>query len=87
LHNGKVNTGCLHSLFVVFFHFPAMRKLVKKIFRKAGLPSETLLYTGERKDEKITVHVADYDETDFHESELTAVEQCMKEMVVTFRAS
>ncbi len=53
---------------------PSMRKLSKKRSQKAGLPSGTLVYTGEKKDEKISIHVVDYDEANLIESELTSVE-------------
>lgn len=54
-----------------------MRKLSKKRSKKAGLPSGTLVYTGEKKDEKISIHVVDYDEVNFVESELTSVDACI----------
>ncbi len=55
----------------------SMRKLTKKSTKKAGLPSETLVYTGEKKDEQIKVHIIDYDEANFIEQELTEVEACI----------
>jgi magnesium transporter len=54
-----------------------MHKLSKKRAKKAGLPSETLMYTGEKKDEKIKIHVVDYDEANCLEAELTSVEACI----------
>ena len=54
-----------------------MHKLTKKRTKKAGLPSETLVYTGEKKDEKIKIHVIDYNETVFDEQELSLVEACI----------
>jgi magnesium transporter len=54
-----------------------MPKFTKKRTKKAGLPSETLVYTGEKKDEKIKIHVIDYDETHFLETELSTVEACI----------
>lgn len=54
-----------------------MPKFTKKRSKKAGLPSETLMYTGEKKDEKIIIHVIDYDETNFLETELSAAEACI----------
>ena len=56
---------------------PSMRKLSKKRSKKAGLPSGTLVYTGEKKDEKISIHVVDYDEANLIESQLTSVEACI----------
>jgi magnesium transporter len=54
-----------------------MPKFTKKRTKKAGLPAETLVYTGEKKDEKIKIHVIDYDETNFLETELSTVEACI----------
>ncbi len=54
-----------------------MPRLSKKRSKKSGLPSETLLYTGEKKDEKIRIHVIDYDEANFTEQELTEVAACV----------
>src|SRR5512143_241125 len=54
-----------------------MPKFTKKRSKKAGLPSETLLYTGEKKGEKIIIRVIDYDETNFLETELSAAEACI----------
>jgi magnesium transporter len=55
----------------------SMRKSAKKHTKKAGLPSGTLMYTGEKRDEKISIHVVDYDEVNFLETELTSVEACI----------
>jgi magnesium transporter len=54
-----------------------MRKLAKKHSRKAGLPSGTLTYTGDKKDGKVRMHVVDYDDMNFLESEVTSVEECI----------
>ncbi len=54
-----------------------MTKLSRKRSKKSGLPAETLVYTGEKKDEKIEIHVIDYDEPNFIEQELTEVEACI----------
>jgi magnesium transporter len=54
-----------------------MLKLSKKRTKKAGLPSETLIYTGERKDGKITIDVIDYDESSIVEMQQAAVEACI----------
>ncbi len=54
-----------------------MPKFSKKRGKKAGLPSETLVYTGERKDEKITIHVIDYDEHRAEEKEISSIEECI----------
>jgi magnesium transporter len=54
-----------------------MRKFSKKHMKKVGLPSETLVYTGEKTDEKISIHIVDYDELNFLETEMTSVEACI----------
>jgi len=54
-----------------------MSKNRNKRVKKSGLPSETLVYTGERKDGTVKIHVIDYDEKDLVEAELTAVEACI----------
>jgi magnesium transporter len=56
---------------------PAMRNLSKKRSKKAGLPSGTLVYTGEKKDEQIKIHVIDYDEANFQEIEEASVDVCI----------
>jgi magnesium transporter len=45
--------------------------------RKAGLPSESLVYTGERTGGRVRIHVIDYDERELMETELTDVEACI----------
>ena len=54
-----------------------MHKLTRKRSKKTGLPSETLVYTGEKIDGKIKIHVIDYDEANFIEQELAGVEACI----------
>ncbi len=54
-----------------------MQKLSRKRAKKAGLPSETLVYTGDMKDEQINVNIINYDETNFLETRLSAVEACI----------
>jgi magnesium transporter len=56
---------------------PAMRNLTKKRSKKAGLPSGTLVYTGEKKDEQVKIHVIDYDEANFQEIEMASVDACI----------
>ncbi len=56
---------------------PVMRTLSKKRSKKAGLPSGTLVYTGERKDEQVKIHVIDYDDTNFQEIENASVDACI----------
>jgi magnesium transporter len=55
---------------------PSMRAQLKRRSRKAGLPSGTLVYTGEKRDQQIRIHVIDYDETTFEEKEVPSVEAC-----------
>jgi magnesium transporter len=54
-----------------------MPRPANKRTRKTGLPSESLVYTGDRKGGTIRVHVIDYDERDFLETELVDVEACI----------
>jgi len=56
---------------------PTMRNLSKKRSKKAGLPSGTLVYTGEKKDEQVKIHVIDYDEANFQEVEMASVDACI----------
>ena len=50
---------------------------VRKRSKKAGLPSGTMVYTGDRKDAKTIIHIIDYDEANFIETELDSVEACI----------
>ena len=54
-----------------------MRNIPKKRSKKAGLPSGSLVYTGEKKDEKVTIHVIDYDEANYQEVEQASVDACV----------
>jgi magnesium transporter len=54
-----------------------MAKLTKKRTKKAGLPSGTLVYTGEKRDEQVRIHVIDFDEANFQEVELASVDACI----------
>jgi magnesium transporter len=54
-----------------------MPRLPRKSSRKAGLPSGSLVYTGEKKNGKIEIGVVDYDELNFSESQLSSVEACI----------
>jgi magnesium transporter len=54
-----------------------MRGLSKKRSKKAGLPSGTLVYTGEKKNEQVKINVIDYDEANFQEIETAFVEACV----------
>ena len=54
-----------------------MSRLNRKRTKKAGLPSGSLVYTGERKDEKVSIHVIDYDEQNVTEEDLASVAACI----------
>src|SRR4030042_2864535 len=45
--------------------------------KKAGLPPGSLVYTGEKVDEKVSISIIDYDEHDFHEREITTFDKCL----------
>ena len=53
-----------------------MAKLIKKRSKKAGLPPGTLVHIGEKRAEESKVTVIDYDEANFQEREVKAVEEC-----------
>ena len=52
-------------------------RLSRKRTRKSGLPSGTMVYTGERTDEQVKIHVIDFDEATFVETELASVDACI----------
>ncbi len=68
----------------VLLVMPSMRNLTKKRTKKAGLPSGTLVYTGEKKDEQVKIHVIDYDEANFQEIE-TGFCRCLHPVTRTSR--
>jgi len=53
-----------------------MPRFFKKISHKTGLPPGTLVHVGERKAEKVTIAVIDYDQTAFEEKEIQKIEEC-----------
>lgn len=53
-----------------------MPRLIKRVSKKAGLPPGTLIYTGEKRDEKAKISFIDYDETQFQEKEVKTIEEC-----------
>jgi magnesium transporter len=54
-----------------------MPRLVRRKSRqKAGLVPGTLVYTGEKKVEKVRIRIIDYDETQLEEKEVATVEEC-----------
>jgi len=54
-----------------------MPKLIKKTSKKVGLPPETLVHIGEKKIEKVRITIIDYDEAQFQEKEISAIEECL----------
>lgn len=53
-----------------------MRRLVRRISKKAGLAPGTLIYVGEKKEEKVRITLIDYDESSFEEREVARIEEC-----------
>jgi len=54
-----------------------MPSIAKKRSKKAGLPAESLVYTGDLKGGAVKIAVMDYDDQQVAEQELTAVDQCI----------
>jgi magnesium transporter len=53
-----------------------MAKMIKKRSKKAGLPPGTLVHIGEKKVGEPKITLIDYDEANFQEREVKAVEEC-----------
>lgn len=51
-------------------------KIVKRRSQKAGLPPGSIVYVGEKKEEKVRIRVMDYDEEHVEEREPVIVEEC-----------
>ncbi|MBI2487879.1 MAG: magnesium/cobalt transporter CorA [Deltaproteobacteria bacterium] len=51
-------------------------RLIKKTSKKAGLSPGTLIHIGERKTDKVTITIIDYDENQFEEREAEEIEEC-----------
>jgi len=51
------------------------QRLIKKRSHKAGLPPGTLVHVGERKAEKVSIRILDYDEAQFEEKEAKTIEE------------
>ena len=49
---------------------------VKKRSTKTGLPPGVLIHIGEKKTEKVSINVLDYDENQFEEKEARTIEEC-----------
>ncbi len=56
---------------------PHLSKLSKKHSQKAGLPSESLVYTGDRKEANVDIHLIDYSESVFSEQTLDSAAACI----------
>jgi magnesium transporter len=54
-----------------------MGKLIRKRAKKTGLPPGSLVYTGEKVDEKIRITFIEYDEQHFQEREITDFGECL----------
>jgi magnesium transporter len=54
-----------------------MGKFVRKRAQKVGLPPGTLVYTGEKVDEKVSITLIDYDEQHYQEKEIAGFDQCL----------
>jgi len=53
-----------------------MGRVTKGRSKKAGLPPGTLIHIGARKVQEPKITILDYDENQFHEREVTAIEEC-----------
>jgi magnesium transporter len=53
-----------------------MTKFMKKLSKKAGYSPGTLVHIGEKKVDKITIRLIDYDEKQLEEKELKTIEEC-----------
>jgi len=54
-----------------------MGKLIRKRAQKAGLPPGSLVYTGEKVDEKVSISIIEYDEGHYQESEIATFAECL----------
>jgi magnesium transporter len=54
-----------------------MGKLIRKRAQKAGLPPGSLIYTGEKVDEKISITIIEYDEQQYQEREIASFDECL----------
>lgn len=53
-----------------------MVSLIKKQSKKAGLGPGTVVFVGERKVEKTTISIIDYDEANYQEKQVASIEEC-----------
>jgi magnesium transporter len=54
-----------------------VHKLFRKRAKKGGLPPGTLVYVGEKPEEKVRITVIDYDEKHLEEKKVETVEECL----------
>ena len=53
-----------------------MLRVFRKQAQKAGLAPGSLVHIGEKKAEKVTITLFDYDETSVREKEVESIEEC-----------
>ncbi|MBN1693072.1 MAG: magnesium/cobalt transporter CorA [Dehalococcoidales bacterium] len=53
-----------------------MRRFIRKRSDKAGLSPGTAIFVGEKKVDKVTIEIMDYDETQITETEAANIEEC-----------
>jgi len=51
-------------------------RIIQNRHKKVGLPAGTVVYTGDKKTEKVRIAIIDYDEAQFQEKEAQTVEEC-----------
>jgi len=54
-----------------------MRKFIKRSSKKAGSAPGTLVFVGEKKVEKVTFTIIDYDPDNLQETEIASVDECL----------
>lgn len=54
-----------------------MGKFARKRAQKVGLPPGSLVYTGEKVDEQVSITIIDYDEQHYQEKEVAGFDQCL----------
>jgi len=53
-----------------------MPRLIKRFYRKRGLPPGALVHIGEKKTEKVRISIIDYNLSNFEEREVKKVDEC-----------
>ena len=53
-----------------------MTRLFKRVSKKIGLMPGSVVYVGDKRDEKITINVIDYDDAHFEQKEVASPEEC-----------